>query len=424
MIERYQLQHALERRGVSEWVVIERDQELALYGDDGEPLRRAEHRTRWQLTVHEDLAPHGSKLAGRGSAHLAIDATAGDPETVVDQAVALARASFGPGWLSTPQAAPARVKLIDEQLASEPLAVAEVLRRGVRPLAGITVTGTASMLREQVYALARGGFQAQWLAALARVELLVASDTHALAITREARQPRELALDDAVLDAAADLALLAKAGPPPTGPCTLVLGAEAMLHGGLGVWEAFALQADGVVERQGLTRYRPGMPIAPGAEHDQDPLSIESNGALDFATRSAPIGDEGDAVRRFPLVERGVAAGLGLSPREAALRHQDPNGGVRNLVVATGGWSGHAVEAAGARVIEVRRLRSLSVDPYTGEASLEIALGISAEQPFTGGTVRLDLITALARARRSRTRLRRAAYSGPDALWIERAELI
>ena len=82
-------------------------------------------------------------------------------------------------------------------------------------------------------------------------------------------------------------------------------------------------------------------------------------------------------MRRWTLVERGVAAGLALSPREAALRGRNPNGGVRNLVVETGAWNG---TATGDRVVEIRRLRSLSIDPYTGDASLEIALGVDSRR--------------------------------------------
>jgi predicted Zn-dependent protease len=417
VIERRALQHALERRGIAEWSVIERDQELAV-ADDTTRLRRAERRTRWQLALHEDTA------AGRGSAYLAIDAATGDADVVVDQAVAVARAAIGRAWSSTPPAAPARVRLADEQLASgEPLAITEGLVR-VRRSPGITVTGTASVLREQVHALATAGFHTSWIAARARLELVIASDSHALAITREARQLGELQLDDAVEAATADLALLARAGSPAPGPCSLVLGTDAMLHGGLGVWEAFASQADAVVERQGLTRYREHMPVAPGADQTPEPLSIASDGALDYGLRSAPIGDEGDAVRRFALVERGIAAGLGLSPREAALRHRDPNGGVRNLVVAPGTWSGSPGELAAGRVVEIRRLRALTIDPYVGDASLEIALGLDGDRPFTGGTIRLDLIDALARAHRSRARVRRGAYAGPQAVWVEHAELI
>jgi predicted Zn-dependent protease len=212
-----------------------------------------------------------------------------------------------------------------------------------------------------------------------------------------------------------------------------VLPADAMQHGeGYGGWAPFADQADAALERRGLTRYRLGAPIAPGADRVDEPLGIASDGALDHGTRSAPVGDDGDAIRRFPLIERGVCTGLGLSPREAARRGRDPNGGVRNLVIAPGTWDG-TITAGGTgggtgRVIEVRRLRALAIDPYTGDASLELGLAIEheggARRPFAGGTVYLDLVAALARARRSAALIRRGPYVGPAAVRIEDAELI
>jgi hypothetical protein len=137
--------------------------------------------------------------------------------------------------------------------------------------------------------------------------------------------------------------------------------------------------------------------------------------------------DDAVAIRQFPVIERGIAVGLGLTPREAALRNTDPNGGVRNLLVALGTWS--AAPSPTTRTIEVRRLHALSIDPYTGDASLDIALGLehrpgrAAAIPFTGGTVRLDLIAALARARRSSQPLRRGAYHGPSSILIDDVEL-
>ena len=206
-----------------------------------------------------------------------------------------------------------------------------------------------------------------------------------------------------------------------------MIGPDALLHDGLGVWAAFETQADAVIERQGLTRYRERGPIAPGAGTVAEPLTIASAGALDYGVRSTPLGEQGDATRKFVLVDRGIAAGLSLTPREGALRGRDPNGGVRNLDVAGGSWSGN-IDAATVRVVEVRRLRSLAIDPYTGEASLEIALGVDhnkgGARPFTGGALRIDLIAALAMARRSSRAITRGAYHGPDAVWIEHAELI
>ncbi len=212
-----------------------------------------------------------------------------------------------------------------------------------------------------------------------------------------------------------------------------MLAADALLHGGgHGMWSVFAAQADGVVERQGLTRYREGMVVAPGADTIADPIAIASDGALDHGVRSAPVGDDGDAVRRFALVDKGIAAGLALTPREAALRTRpdvvrEPNGGVRELVVSVGAGAIDDLPDRLGDAVELRRLRSLAIDPYTGEASLEIALGIDhrggAPRPFAGGTVRLDLVAALARGRRAPVLVHRTPYHGPAWLDVGDAEI-
>jgi predicted Zn-dependent protease len=419
VIDRRELVRALGRREIADWVLIQRDQDIAI-ADEPSRLHRVERRTRWQLTVHVDV------FTGRGSAHLAIDAVDGSANQIVDQAIALASAAVGPAWRSTPPAAPARVKLIDP-LFADPLSAADAVVRGLHRPAEATTSVRVTASHEQVTASARSGFHAEWLASALRLDALVIAHDRGLDVSREARLASELGGDAAVAAAVADLALFASAGPPPGGPCTLVLRDDALLHGGLGVWTAFANQGDAIVERQGLTRYREHAPIAPGADQIAEPLTISSDGALDYGLRSAPLGDEGDAVRRFALVERGRGAGLGLSPREAALRKRDPNGGVRNLVVGIGTWPG-TLDGATGRVIEIRRLRDLAIDPYTGDANLEIALGVEhtggAAKPFSGGTIRLDLIAALARAKRSATRIRRGAYEGPDAVMIDRSELV
>ena len=250
--------------------------------------------------------------------------------------------------------------------------------------------------------------------------------THGLEVTRAARRLADLALDGALTDAAADLAGLAAATAPTPGRCAVIFRADALLHdGGLGVWQVFADQASAEIERQGLTRYRPATAITAGADQLDEPLSITSDGALAFGLASAPLGDDAGAVRRFALIERGTATGLGLSTREAARRGREPNGGVRNLVIAPGTWRD---QPPAVRTLDVRRLHALTIEPYTGEATLEIALAFEREgaatRPVTGGTLRIDLVVALARARRSETSLRRGAYVGPAAIVLADVDVV
>jgi predicted Zn-dependent protease len=419
MIDRRDLVHALERRELADWVVIEREQELAVFDERAPGSRRVERRVRWHVAVADDVP------SGRGTARVAIDAVDGSADDVVRQAIALARAAIGPAWPTLPAAAPAKVALLDPALAERPaIELAIAIARATRRPSGTVTTLATTVLREKVAAHTKQGVHGEWTAGVVHVDAIVVAGARSLELAREARRVEDLELEAALATAAADLELLAHAGAPAAGSCTIVLGADAMLHGGLGLWQAFVDQADAVLARQGLARYRLGDPVAQGADLVGEPLAIGSDGALPFGLRSSPIGDDGDAVRRFAIVDRGIAVGLGLSPREAALRHAEPNGGVRNLVVEAGTWAGAPTD----KTVEVRRLRGLAIDPYTSDAGLEIALGIDhrggVARPFAGGTLRLDAIAALARARRSATLVRRGAYVGPASVAIDDVELI
>jgi hypothetical protein len=435
VIDRGGLVRALQRRAVADWVIVEREQALAAIDEAAPGRTRRERRTRWTLIVHDDTP------TGRGTARLELGSLDGDADSMVEQTLELAGDTVGETWTSAAPAAPAKVALIDPVLAT-----GDLLDAGTAWLRGISRPADAGMAaislaltREQVAVQTRQGFQLKWTASLVHATALVIVNEHSIALHRDARRLDDLDLVASLVAATADAKLLANAGAPIAGPCNLRLGPDALIpstdrENELGIWAAFAAQADGVIERQGLTRYRPGVAIVPGADQRPEPLTIISDGALDFGLASAPVGDEADAVRRFAIVDNGIGGSVGLSPREAAYRRADPNGGVRNLVVTGGTWSGDptAADSRGAagtaRVIDVRRVRSLAIDPYTGDASLEIALGIDygtgTARPFVGGTLRLDLLAALATAKRSNNVLKRGAYVGPDAVLVDGAQLL
>ncbi|MEJ7596983.1 MAG: metallopeptidase TldD-related protein [Kofleriaceae bacterium] len=420
MITRRDLVRALDRRSIADWVLIERAEEHGSF-DEARNLERHEQITRFTIILHHDVP------RGRGSARLDIGATEGTARELVDQTLELAIAAVGRVWKSTPPAAPAKVAVLDPALAEADLVeAARQLGATARPPAGTTASSRVENSRARVAVLARSGFHAKWAASLVRARTLVTRGQHRLELSREARKRDELGLTAAIASASRDLALLAGAGAAPAGRAELVLSADALLHDdALGLWTIFASHADAVVEAQGLSRFRLGAPIVAGADEINEPITIVSDGAFDFATRSAPVGDDGDAIRRFPLIERGVCTGLGLSAREAAFRRLDPNGGVRNLVVAKGTWRG--IDPA-RRTIEVRRLRSIAADPHTGAASLELGLAVdhlgARHQAFSGGTIRIDLITALVRSRRSADLIRRGCYIGPAAVSISEIDLL
>jgi predicted Zn-dependent protease len=422
VIKRRDLAKALQRKRVADWAIFERAQDIAIADAVRREnlTRRREQRTRMTFVVHVDDS------RGRGSARVEIGSQDDGAGEIVDRAIELALAAIGPAWKSVPASAPAKVTLLDPGMGKRDVHdIAMSIAGSLRAPAPATVAACARVAREQIVLETHAGLTAKWEVSAYELDALVGNGTHSIAVHREARREADLERDVTIASAASDLALLASAGPAKPGPCALVLDANAFLHDDmLGVWTVFATQADAVLERQGLTRYRVGVPVAPGADTIEEPLGIESNGAIDFATRSAPIGEDGDAIRRFNIVERGIAKDLGLTPREAALRGRDPNGGVRNLKVSPGTWDG---ALPSKRTIEVRRLRGLSIDPYTGEASLELAISIdhgAKDQTFTGGTIRLDLVAALSRARRAATTLRRGAYYGPSRLLIDDAHLV
>ncbi len=424
MIVRRDLIKALSReRRAADWVVIERAEERAVV-DQLRQLTRRESRTSFAIVLHVDSA------LGRGTARITVDAGQSSAASVVSRALSLATAAVGPTWRSVPPAAPARVNVLDDVLPKDLGEAATRLVAFTRP--GGKLRARGSVMRQQIEIQAKSGFREAWDATALRLDALISDGDRSIEVVREARRLGDLldpkdpdAMPAAVATAISDLAALHNAQPTPViaEAVDVVLTGDALLHGdGLGVWSVFAVQADAALERQGLTRYRIGAPIVPGAAQVPEPLTITSDGSIDHALRSAPVGEDGDAVRKFDLVERGVSAGLALTMREAALRGRDPNGGIRNLVVTPGTWDGIPER----RTIEIRRLRALSIDPYTGDASLEIALAFDNGRPFTGGTVRLDLIAALSRARRRKAEkpMRRGAYIGPPAVLIERAELL
>jgi predicted Zn-dependent protease len=413
-----------DRREIAEWVAVARVRRIARVRHGADEERRLDVRTELGATVHRDLP------AGRGTARVRV---IGELAGAIDVASERAATAIGPAWRMAPPAAPAQVETADPALDADgapELVATRVYALARTPamarLAGATIAiddVEVEIVRDDLDLVTSQGLHVQWRATEARATALIAAGGRTAIARVRGRRLDRLGVREALAAAAEQIGARAAAIAPPPGvyPIVLGLGALAPADGSLGVWAAFAAQADAALVRQGLSRYRPGRPVVDDGATVAEPITIVSDGALPYGLASAPVGDDGEPVRRFTLVERGVARELAYDPREAALAGARPNGGVRNLIVDPGATPVAALAtAAGGPIVQVESLAWIELDPRTAELSAGIELGYLRDErgatPLAGGVIRGDAIAALARAVRSAETASRGAYQGPIAL--------
>lgn len=401
------------RRDLGDWAVHGRK---VTWATAGAGMTRRGRRDEVAARVHVDVPE------GRGSADLLLDSP--EPlDTQVDEARARAAASIGPGWQSSPPAAPARSAIADTRLGDPGDVAAKVLAAltaAVGAEAGASLVDvTITVERAERAVSTSRGLAARWSETRFAIDALVAVDAATARISAQGRRRADVVPEALAADAVQRARDRAIAVATPTGPRAVLLPASLFAGDAIAILDAIGAIADAALHRQGLARAHLGAPIVEGAEAAPEPLTVTSDGTLRWGLRSAPLGRFGEPVRRFPILEGGRLVGLGLDEREGALRGTPPNGGVANLVVSEGATDLAVLRGDG--VLELRELRHIDLEPLTGRASLGVGLASlhgAAPQIVTGGEIQGDLIAALARSRRSSTHVAHAAYAGPDLILL------
>jgi predicted Zn-dependent protease len=401
--------------GVDEYVVVERRREL--WARDRAEERRAGGVTV-TATVFRDLR------RGRGQASFVVDTDdRGRVAEAATAAAALARRAVGPPWSMPPPAAPARVEVADPALAGDAGEVAAGALEALVATGGAAVqAASVRATRDTIATQTSHGFSNAFVATAIAADVAMAGDGPAARVTGSSRRAADL--DAARLCArAAEIVLRrGRAGPLAPGRYDLLLHPAAIVGSdrGYGLLAPLVTQADATRVRNGVGLYRSGQAIAEGAGG----ITVVSDGTLPFGPRSRPFGDLGEPVRRFPLVENGVAAGVGLPLREAALAGREPNGGVANLIVAPGAAALDELRQPGEHpLVEILEPAWLDVDPDSGAVAIGIALGrlrANGAEPvwLAGGTVRGNLYGWLGRARLSAETATLAWYTGPNGIHV------
>jgi predicted Zn-dependent protease len=433
---------ALERAaGVDEFVAVERRGERARSTSGAAASRAAAELHEVRASVYRDLR------RGRGSATLV--AGSDDPRALaasIDEAASRARDGVGPPWRLPPPSAPARVAISDPVIEAGAFAAIDLIEAYLADLAaraGLSLAAVrVAAVRERVRVRTSRRFDNAFDATTCSVEAVLSAEggpgEAVERVRRRARRVDDLALEQAVAGAGRRLRARRDAAALPPGRYDLLLRDDAVtpeVVGGLdtggadhdryGWFAPLVAQASADRARRGLTLYRPGQSIYGQRPLRGEPLTVHSDGTLPFGLGSRPFGELGEPVRRFTLVDGGVAAEVALEQREAALRGVPANGGVRNLVVAGGAAPLETLRRPGPRpLVEVFDLAWLETDLQSGALVAELGLGTlhapgAAPAPVTGGALRGDLFDLLAKARFSAETRFAGWYLGPTAIRLD-----
>ena len=388
-------------KAIDEWVVRELVESTTSRklgpGDRG--LHSKRHH--FEVTVFRD------RRAARGEAIFRVGR---NDDAILERRLAdaaeRAQANSGPSWQLIRPSAPARVRIFDEQLALSPAEGESVIAAQLADLQrGASVATAEIKINVSRHRVAIStGFDHSFAATRVSVGATMSLGDAVRAVRAffvDGVRLTDLALKRTVDRHAQLLASMAGATRVTPGTYDLVVSAGALKRSPhVDSWLApLAVQASARRSRLGLSRYQPGQAAFEPA--GGDPISVRSNGTLDFAIESAPVDRLGGPVRSFALVERGQAAGLAFDSKEAALQNEACNGGARNLTLAAGTRSWGDLAVGDRPRLVVSAFERLRVDELSGEVIGQIAVGNTDTDTVHSGVVSFNLFDVLGRLRLS-----------------------
>ena len=376
---------------------------------------------------------------GRGRASLA--PVAGRPLTSqIQEASTRAFEALGPGWKLPPAAAPARVPVHDASEGRTPRDIARAVLDEFRKALGTVMRpleANARVSHGKHRTILSNGFDNQYLSTDIALDAVVQSDG-GVAVPLRLRSRRlanlDLALQEAVERARQRSLQDAKAKPVEARLVDLVLVHSAYLPNAaddFGIWTPLVQQAEAGRVRAGISTHNPGQPLLESPSQG-DPLELRSEGTEPYAMRCAPFSFDGQATRNFSLAANGLATGVAISHRDAALGAGTANGGVRRLVIAGGSLSLEQagrpesrpllfVQALGA--LETTKAGDLFMDVTSAEMRTRDGLGRAIQTPVRSALLVGNLRTWLGSMLMSRDTTDDSWLHGPSLIRVNNVRI-
>ena len=322
--------------------------------------------------------------------------------SLISQSAARALGAIGRSWRLRPPSAPARLRLFDPEWAKNLDESADQLWeqfQAHQPTSLQVVRGTLSLELTDARAIVSNGFDNQYRSTKVLITASVQAKKGAPVHMRLHARHQDGLRWQAVFEDALRRSLLSPGAiPNQSGVCDLVLLSSAYHprgDGDFGLWNSPVHQCRAGLASSGLARYQVGQEILQGPARG-DTLTLRSDGTRDFGWRSAPFDRDGQAVRRFAIIENGKAVGQSVGYIDAARQGIDANGGVRDLVIEPGKLSLEELGTPGVRpLVVVHSLSDLHAEARGGiclrigdsELRLRAASGATQTKATHGGVL-------------------------------------
>ena len=153
-----------------------------------------------------------------------------------------------------------------------------------------------------------------------------------------------------------------------------------------------------------------------------DLLTIRLEPTLKNSTKGSPFDNDGVALKKLPIIEKGVVKNLWGSNDKSQYLNKQVHGNYSNIVVNAGTLVND--DLADENYLEIISLSDFSIDPITGDFGSEIRLAYlyskgKERQIVTGGSISGNVNLSLDTVRFTNETIQHNNYIGPRKVMLD-----